>query len=330
MEADDALSAVKEKKATAVGRARAMVALCRASDIPARLVSGFILLSSDNARPYVWVEVFFQSRWHSFDPAVGYAWKVPVEYFPIARNQVRIVTGSVLEMTTVYKIEPLKDTFSVIKTEPELKDIANLQRLPIGMRNVLAIMILLPIGALITAIFRNFIGLPTFGTFAPSLLALSFVMSDWRTGLVVLIAVLGVGVIARSLLDRLKLLMVPRLGVVLTVVIGLMTLAISIFDYFNLTPSANAVLLPTVILAIFIERLYVTEVEDGTRNVMKLLFGTTLVSIACFFVLNSETLRLLIIQFPEILLIVVALLILIGRYSGYRFMELIRFKDLAR
>ena len=330
LEADDALTAITEKKASTIGRARAMVALCRASDIPARLVTGFILLSNENARPYTWVEVFHQKKWHAFDPAVGYAWKVPDEYYPVVRNQAQIATGPFLEISPKYQIEPLKEAFSVVKAEPALKDIANLERLPVGMRNVVAIVLLLPLGALITAVFRNFVGLATFGTFAPSLLALSFVMSDWRTGLVVLISVLGVGVIARGLLDRLKLLMVPRLGIVLTMVIGLMTLAISIFDYFNLTPSANAVLLPTVILAIFIERLYVTEIEDGTRNVVKLFFGTVLVSATCFFALNSEILRQWVIRFPETLLIVIALLIIIGRYSGYRFMELFRFKDLVR
>ena len=46
----------------------------------------------------------------------------------------------------------------------------------------------MPLGALLTAVLRTIIGIRTFGTFTPTLLALAFVYNDWRTGLVVFVA----------------------------------------------------------------------------------------------------------------------------------------------
>jgi len=148
-------------------------------------------------------------------------------------------------------------------------DILLLSRLPVGMQETLAILLLLPVGALITAVFRNIVGLQTFGTFTPSLLALSFLYADWRSGLVILAGVFGIGLAGRSLLDRLRPLMVPRLSVVLTMVVVFTAFVVSALNYFALT-------------------------------------------------------------FPEGELFAVAGLLLIGRHSGYRLAELVRFRDLAR
>ena len=61
-------------------------------------------------------------------------------------------------------------------------DIFDLRRLPIELHEVLKVILLLPLGALVTAIVRTIVGLRTFGTFTPTLLALSFVYNDWLTG----------------------------------------------------------------------------------------------------------------------------------------------------
>jgi hypothetical protein len=307
-----------------------MIALCRTLKIPARLVTGFNLSPNQNAQLRYWVEVYYKNIWNAFDPSYGHEWTVPAAYLPISRNLVRLVSfNGNYDIDIGYSIRPIVSGLGAVRTNKGWNQLFDLERLPIGMRNVVAIVLLLPIGVLITAIYRNLIGLQAFGTFAPSLLALSFVMSDWRTGLVILAIVMVIGYISRSFLDKMKLLMVPRIGLILTLVIVLMTMAISIFDYYNLTPSANAVLLPTVIIAMLIERIFITEMEDGTQHVFKLLMGTILVAFTCFVVFYSTILRATVVSFPEILFMVVAGLIFLGRYSGYRLSELKRFRDLV-
>jgi hypothetical protein len=98
----------------------------------------------------------------------------------------------------------------------------------------------------------------------------------------------------------------------------------------EVTPSAEAVLLPLVILTIMIERLYVAAEEDGVSFSVQLAAGTIVVATCCYLLLSWDRIGQLILIYPELHFLTIAAFILIGRYSGYRVSELIRFRDLAR
>jgi hypothetical protein len=318
--------------ASALARARAMVALCRAAGIPARLVTGFVLHNTQDARPHHWVEIHDRARWVPYDPQRGHAGRLPPDCAAVRLDGSEIVRAN--------RSESIQARFSTRRLLPppwfasprdgRLIDVVDLTRLPAGMQETLAILLLLPLGALVTALFRNVIGVQTFGTFTPTLLALSFVYADWRTGLAVLSCVALIGLTGRALLNRLRLLMVPRLSLVLTLIVLVLAFAVSVLDYLGLTPSARAVILPLVILTMMIERFHITTEEAGLARSLRLVGGTLVVTACCFALLRWDALGWLLLGFPEGLLFVAAALILVGRYAGYRLTELWRFRDLVR
>ena len=328
----DAAGAISDGLATPLGRARAMIALCRVSGLPARAVTGFVLGGEDGGDQAVWVEVHEGQRWVPYDPERGYAADLPPYYLPVRRDGVQIVraTGEAKADAVVTAYLVALDLGTAPGPKSTISALVDLSRLPLGMQHTLAVLLLLPAGALITAVFRNVIGLQTFGTFTPTLLALSFLYSDVWTGLVVFVLVMTIGLALRGLLEKLKLLLVPRLSVVLTVVILCLAMAVSILDFAGLTPSARAVILPLVIMTMMIERFYVTREEDSLANALKLLAGTLVVAACCLVLLRWEELGRLALRFPECQLLVAAGLLLVGRYSGYRLSELLRFRDLTR
>jgi len=131
------------------------------------------------------------------------------------------------------------------------------------------------------------------------------------------------------MLDWLKLLLVPRLSVILTLVVLCIIFSVSVLDYYRLTPSVQAVLLPMVILTMTIERFYVTSEEDSFRFALQLMAGTVIVGFCCYLVLRWETVGHALLTHPEVHLFTVASLVLLGRYTGYRLSELLRFRDLS-
>ncbi len=324
--------ALANKTASSLGKARSMVTLCRAAHIPARLVAGFELRQSDNPKPHIWVEVFYGHRWVPFDPALGYARSMPIQFISIRRGRETVVGAMrANEVQAKYSIRSMRPAPVVLESEliPPLQ-IFDLTRLPLKMHEVLSLMLLLPLGALITAFFRNVIGIRTFGTFSPALLAMSFIYAAWGTGIVILIVVVMTGLVGRSLLERLHLLMVPRLSIVLTLIILCVAFSVSLLDYLEWTHSAQAVLLPMVILTIFIERFHVTAEEDSVAFALQLVLGTTIVSAFCYLLLNSDKIGQMLLVYPEAHFFTIAVFILIGRYSGYRLVELWRFRDLVK
>ena len=327
----DAQAVLAQSRASPIGRVRAMIALCRAANIPARTVTGFVVQARRPAAPVFWVEAYMPKRWVPYDPESGYAGDLPPNYLPVRRGGERVMwAGEGAPLAPAYTIEPARPPSGASRTRGGTAwDILDLRSLPVGMRHTLAVLLLLPVGALITAVWRNIIGMQTFGTFTPALLAMSFFYADWRTGGAVLAIVLVLGLAGRVLLDRLKLLMVPRLSIILTLAVLCVAAAISAFDYYRFTPSANAVILPLVVLTMLVERFYIRSEEDGLRSAIKLLGGTLVVGLCCLALLMWGDLGRLLLRFPETLLWVAAALLLVGRYSGYRLTELVRFRDLA-
>ncbi|MBF0243802.1 MAG: hypothetical protein HQL31_00830 [Planctomycetes bacterium] len=326
---DDAAATLRTLAPSPLGRARTMVALCRAAGIPSRLVSGVELGGSSSAPLLHWIEAFTDEQWTTWDPERGYARKLPPQYLAIRRAGGRLLDGGVDSPVRVrMKVIPLSPP-------PGLESIGkswrwlDLTRLPLSSQATLTLILLLPVCALLTALVRNIAGIMTFGTFAPMLLAVSFLYSDWISGVVLFISILVSGFASRRWIDRLKILMVPRMSILLTLVVIITVYGISFFDSIGLTSSQGAVLLPIVIVATLIERIYISNEEDGSTHTFKMAMGSLFMAGICLLVIRSEFLKHIIIVYPELHGLTVAALLGVGRYSGYRLTELWRFRDLV-
>jgi hypothetical protein len=323
---------VENPNVTPLGRARTMVAMCRSIDIPARLVTGFeIKQQLDNAQPLVWVEVFMGQSWVPFDPNNGFTRYLPMNFVPVRRGGDSPINAPAPSKATA--------NYSIVRVEPPVNvlrsgqrhpiQIFDLSRLPVPMHKVLRVLLLLPFGALITVIVRNVVGIGTFGTFSPALLAMSFIYANWQTGVAIFLIVIMAGVVSRSFLERLRLLAVPRLSIILTVVILCVVFGMSILYYLLPEVVTDAVLLPMVILTMLIERFYVTTEEDGLVYTMQLAAGTLMVAALVYAVLAWNEVGQFVLVYPESHLFTIAIFIFLGRYAGYRITELWRFRDLV-
>jgi hypothetical protein len=184
-----------------------------------------------------------------------------------------------------------------------------------------------PIGALIIAILRNVVGLPTFGIFMPLLIALAFRSTGTLYGVAIFCGVLLIGFVMRSFLDKLHLLLVPRLSVILTLVIACFTLLALVGNKLGLRELMAVGLIPFVILTMTIERFFILIEESGAREALLTAAGSVAVAIIAYRIISWEPLQLTFFVYPELILTVAALQILVGRYTGYRLSELYRFRS---
>lgn len=205
----------------------------------------------------------------------------------------------------------------------------SLLSLPVQTQAVYALLLLVPIGAFIMVLMRNVVGLPSFGTFMPILIALAFRETGLFAGLVLFSVVIAAGLIIRFYLERLRLLLVPRLTAVLIVVILLMVLLSLLSHRLGWEVGLSVGLFPMVILAMVIERMSIAWEERGPVEALKEGVGSALIAALAFYVMTLEQVQYFVFVFPEVLFVVLGLTIVMGRYSGYRLSELIRFRTLA-
>jgi len=91
----------------------------------------------------------------------------------------------------------------------------------------------------------------------------------------------------------------------------------------------SVALFPMVIIAMTIERMSVVWEERGAADAMRAGLGSLVVAIAAYIFMGLGWLEHLIFTFPELLLVILAAVVLVGRYTGYRLTELRRFKELS-
>ena len=114
----------------------------------------------------------------------------------------------------------------------------------------------------------------------------------------------------------------PRLSSVLTVVV-LMMAAISVLTYqLGIGAGLSVALFPMVILTMTIERMSIGWEEAGPREALQQAAGSLLAASLAYLVMTERQVQHLVFTFPELLLIVLAITLAMGRYTGYRLTEL--------
>jgi hypothetical protein len=206
----------------------------------------------------------------------------------------------------------------------------SLYTLPSSQQNAFKQILLVPMGVLIVVILRILVGIRTMGTFMPVLFALTFIQTSLLYGLIMFFVIVFSGLFFRFYLSRLRLLLVARISAVIIMVIIIMS-AMSVISYkLNLVQVLSVTFFPMIILSWTIERMSILWEEEGGREVFIQGMGSLAVAIPSYFMMMNEYIAYLFFNFPELLLVVLAVIILIGRYTGYRVTELFRFKPLGR
>ena len=278
-----------------------------------------------------YVEVKKGENWHVFNLATG------SEGYP--ENFVVWKRGSkaILEVEGADKSELLftmvkeyisKDRAAELRSGKG-KDISlfSIKNLPLDQQQGFKTLLLFPVGALIMVLIRVLGGLTTSGTFMPILMAMAFVKSSLLEGIILFIIVVIIGIWLRSLLTHLNLLLVPRIAACVIVVIAIMAFISIVSNSLNLEFGRSVTFFPVIILAWTIERMFVQWEESGAADALKKLSASLFVTCLIYMAFKSEYVLHAVYYFPEQILVVLSVIILLGNYTGFRLLEFFRFSS---
>lgn len=316
-------------------RARTAVTVLAAAQIPARLMRGVNLVDRERqARLLPWLEVHDGDGWLYFDPATG-AQGLPENFLTWWRGDEPLYTIDGGGKTDIRFAVQRNEADPVLVAERRAQTVQSriadfsLFSLPIQTQAVYAVLLMIPLGALVVVVLRNVVGITTFGTFMPVLVALAFRETQVLAGVILFSLVVTLGLLFRFFMENLRLLLVPRLASVLIIVVLVMAVISIVFHQLGLDMGLSVGLFPMVILTMTIERMSIVWEERGPMEAIQQGVGSLIVAAICFSVMEVDVLKHLFFVFPELLLWVLAICLLLGRYSGYRLLELVRFKTLA-
>lgn len=316
--------------------AEKIIFLLNAKGIPARVVRGVKLSEKKKATGAdLMIEAYEGSKWKIYDINTGKS-GLPKSFIIFQRGGNSLLDVSGGEDSQI-KFSVIKSVISSFKMAGRRAKYENsrwfdftIYNLPSLEQNTLKWLMIFPLGILLIVLMRNVIGIRTMGTFTPMLISMSLVKTGFIPGLVCFGLIIGIGLLIRTMLTRLNLLLVPRISSVVICVILIMQM-LTIFGYqYNFNIASSAVFFPIIITAWIIERASITWEEEGVKNAVQQVVNSLFVAIVTYGVISSEYIRHIMFAFNEWNLVILFVVMLLGTYTGYRLTELKRFAPVTK
>lgn len=322
-ELTDALTALERFEASCNGKSRLFAALCRSQQIPTRLVGGLILEETKKKTSHLWTEVHVAGQWIPMDALNGHFASLPEHYLELYRGDEFLITrkGN-MDFDYMYHIEKKRMNHFPEGALIDLWSISDLADIPADILNLL---ILLPLGAFLVVLFRNVIGLKTYGVFLPVLVCLAFIQTGFVEGMILFTTIVLVVALVSFPLERWGIQYTSKISLMLIAVVISVLAGIKILTATGWLSASAPLFFPIIILTVISERLAKKIEEDGVNKALGLYVQTLIVTMFAFFVLSSAAIQHFVMTFPESILALIGLNLLLGKWIGIRVTEYHRF-----
>ena len=192
----------------------------------------------------------------------------------------------------------------------------------------LALLLLLPVVATLASFFRQVVGIKAFGIYTPSIITfalLAFNPNGLKYGIVIFISVIFIGMVTRYALRRARLLYLPRVAITLSGISFSMLGVLIIGGSLNRTGLAGVSIFPLLIMITITEKFVAVQLEKGTKVALILAAETLGISLVGYVLISWQAFILFILAYPWTVLLTIPLNILLGKWTGLRLSEYVRF-----
>lgn len=232
---------------------------------------------------------------------------------PLKTLVVNMNTGSVL-------VNPLKHLVS--------RSVAN--GVP---TNTLVLLLLLPTIATIVAGARHLVGLQGFGILLPAALGVTFLAVGPVAGLGLFLVITLTTTLSRVVLRRIKLRLhyLPRMSFLLGVTTLFVLFVLFLGSFIDISNVGNISIFPVLFLILLAEDFTRVQIGKSFRTAFNITTQTLFLALILYVLLIQEGLQKFVILNPEWSIAVPLFVsILLGKFSGLRFLEYYRFRRLIK
>lgn len=200
----------------------------------------------------------------------------------------------------------------------------------------LYLILALPLIALLVSFFRYFVGLKTFGMYEPIVLAYALYLISpnfvigLKFGIPLILLAWIVSEITKKALGDAKLHYIAKVSVKISIAsllyVGALLVAALLGKNGYFTVDAFAI----VAIIALIESVSLFQIKFGNLKTNLISFETLFMALASYFIISNIYIQQFFIQFPYVVLLPLIANFFVGKWSGLRLSEYIRFKDAAR
>jgi hypothetical protein len=193
------------------------------------------------------------------------------------------------------------------------------------------LLLMLPIIVTLIAFFRQVVGIKAFGIYTPAIVTFAFLaIPQLRYGVVVFLSVILIGMLMRFALKKLRILYLPRVAITLSTIAIVILFMLTLGGSMQRTGLASVSIFPILIMITIVEKFVATQIEKGNKIALILAVETLIISIVGYYVASWPMLIRIILAFPWIILLTIPVNIVLGKWSGLRLSEYIRFREILK
>ncbi|HRZ94944.1 MAG TPA: 7TM domain-containing protein [Candidatus Moranbacteria bacterium] len=193
------------------------------------------------------------------------------------------------------------------------------------------LLLMLPIIATFIAFLRQVVGIKAFGIYTPLIVTFSFLATNGvKYGATIFLSVVIIGMLMRFALKPFRLLYLPRVAIMLTVVTIVILGILVLGGNARRTGLAHVSIFPILIMITIVEKFVAVQIEKGDKMAIRLALETLVISILGYYLASSKILLEFIASYPWTILFTIPINILLGKWTGLRLTEYFRFKEVIK
>ncbi|OGH84978.1 MAG: hypothetical protein A2493_01340 [Candidatus Magasanikbacteria bacterium RIFOXYC12_FULL_33_11] len=176
--------------------------------------------------------------------------------------------------------------------------------------------------------FRNVVGINTFGVFTPIIVTIAFYTLGLYLGLLTFFFAVIVSQIMKYAFEKIELLYLSKVALNLSFISISFLFLIAIILKFNLAFSLTGAIFPMLVMTTLSEKFMEAKSEIGLKTALFGVFETLFVVLLSYYFILWSSFNNLLISWPEIIIIPILAILILGKFTGLRISEYIRFRSL--
>ncbi len=185
--------------------------------------------------------------------------------------------------------------------------------------------LMIPVLATLLAFTKNVVGLPSLDMLVVIAFSIALLASSLLTGLLLLAVILLASMSARITLRRVRIMQLPKVSLSMMIVAVSVLFALFISAVTGLVAVESISIVPVLLLIILSERIVRLQFESSPKEVWFIVAVSLGVGVIGYYLLLSQTVRSALLNYPELILLLIPINMVIGRYFGLRLTEYMRF-----
>ncbi len=203
------------------------------------------------------------------------------------------------------------------------------------------LLLLFPLIATIVVILRQVLGIKAFGIYTPTIITVAFMeiaeksFWDLKYAITIYIIVLATGMVMRYVLKKMRLLYLPRVAIMITVVSFTTLILLAFAGSLDRTGFASASIFAVLIIITLVEKFVAVQIEKGTKTASILALETLIIALIGYLLMSHRTpighgIIGFVLAYPFVILLILPLNIFLGKWTGLRLNEYFRFREVLK